>query len=146
MRVSFLLLQVPEVYWDWCHEQVMVMERMNGTPVSQVDKLREMGIDIPKLARDGVEIFFTQVFRDGFFHADMHPGNIQVADDGRYIALDFGIMGRLSPKDRRFLAEILYGFIKRDYTRVAQVHFDAGYVPASQDVATFAQALRAIRH
>src|SRR5690606_56366 len=86
-------LLVPDVYWDWCRQQVMVMERMQGTPVSQIATLQAKDIDIPKLARDGVEIFFTQVFRDGFFHADMHPGNILVADDGRYIALDFGIMG-----------------------------------------------------
>ncbi|MEY3891007.1 MAG: 2-octaprenylphenol hydroxylase, partial [Pseudomonadota bacterium] len=80
------LLIVPEVFWDYCNEDVMVMERMNGTPISHVEKLRKKKIDIKALARNGVEIFFTQVFRDSFFHADMHPGNIQVADDGRYIA------------------------------------------------------------
>ena len=83
------LLLVPEVHWDWCSEQVMVMERMHGIPISQIAALREAGIDIPKLAADGVQIFYTQVFRDGFFHADMHPGNILVARDGRYVALGF---------------------------------------------------------
>ena len=90
------LLLVPEVYWDYCAEDVMVMQRMHGTPVNQVAALREQGVDIPRLARAGVEIFFTQVFRDGFFHADMHPGNILVSPQGRYIALDFGIMGTLT--------------------------------------------------
>ncbi len=94
------LLIIPEIYWDYCDTQVMVMERMKGIPISQVDQLRNLHIDIPKLARDGVEIFFTQVFRDGFFHADMHPGNIQVAEDGRYIGLDFGIIGTLTLKTK----------------------------------------------
>lgn len=138
------LLQVPEVYWDWCHEQVMVMERMNGTPVSQVDKLRGMGIDIPKLARDGVEIFFTQVFRDGFFHADMHPGNIQVADDGRYIALDFGIMGTLTESDKQYLARNFLAFFRRDYREVAQAHIESGWVPADVNVDQFETAIRAV--
>ena len=138
------LLQVPEVYWDWCHEQVMVMERMNGTPVSQVDKLREMGIDIPKLARDGVEIFFTQVFRDGFFHADMHPGNIQVADDGRYIALDFGIMGTLTESDKQYLARNFLAFFRRDYREVAQAHIESGWVPPDVNVDQFETAIRAV--
>ncbi len=108
------LLLVPEVYWDWCDTQVMVMQRMDGIPVSQVDRLRELGVDIPKLARDGVEIFFTQVFRDGFFHADMHPGNVQVGylgdELGRYVALDFGIMGTLSDSDKQYLARNFLGF------------------------------------
>jgi ubiquinone biosynthesis protein len=96
------LLLVPEVYWDYCNEKIMVMERMNGIPVSDITSLKKNKIDIKKLARNGVQIFFTQVFRDGFFHADMHPGNIQVARDGRYIALDFGIMGSLSKEDKHY--------------------------------------------
>ena len=138
------LLQVPEVYWDWCHEQVMVMERMNGTPVSQVDKLREMGIDMRKLARDGVEIFFTQVFRDGFFHADMHPGNIQVASDGRYIALDFGIMGVLTESDKQYLARNFLAFFRRDYREVAQAHIESGWVPSDVSIDQFETAIRAV--
>ena len=138
------LLLVPEVYWDWCHEQVMVMERMNGTPVSQVDKLRQMGMDIPKLARDGVEIFFTQVFRDGFFHADMHPGNIQVANDGRYIALDFGIMGTLTETDKQYLARNFLAFFRRDYREVAQAHIDSGWVPSDVSIDQFETAIRAV--
>lgn len=138
------LLQVPEVYWDWCHEQVMVMERMNGIPVSQISKLREMGIDISKLARDGVEIFFTQVFRDGFFHADMHPGNIQVASDGRYIALDFGIMGALTETDKQYLARNFLAFFRRDYREVALAHIESGWVPSDVNVDQFETAIRAV--
>lgn len=108
LRRNFLdspLLFVPEVYWDYCYSEVMVMERVKGTPISHVDTLREHNIDIPQLARMGVEIFFTQVFRDGYFHADMHPGNIFVGTDGRYIAVDFGIMGSLSDEDKNYLAQ-----------------------------------------
>jgi ubiquinone biosynthesis protein len=94
------LLLVPEVYWDYCNEKIMVMERMNGIPVSDIKTLKKNKVDMPTLAKNGVQIFFTQVFRDGFFHADMHPGNIQVAKDGRYIALDFGIMGTLNNEDK----------------------------------------------
>jgi len=138
------MLQVPEVYWDWCREQVMVMERMDGTPISQVDKLRAMGIDIPKLARNGVEIFFTQVFRDGFFHADMHPGNIQVANDGRYIALDFGIMGTLTETDKQYLARNFLAFFKRDYREVALAHVESGWVASDVSVEEFETAIRAV--
>lgn len=138
------LLQVPEVYWDWCREQVMVMERMNGTPVSQIETLRQKGINIPKLARDGVEIFFTQVFRDGFFHADMHPGNIQVADDGRYIALDFGIMGSLTETDKQYLARNFLAFFRRDYREVAKAHIESGWVPKDVNIDQFETAIRAV--
>jgi ubiquinone biosynthesis protein len=138
------LLMVPKVHWDWCREQVMVMERMNGTPISQVEYLRKMGVDIPKLAREGVEIFFTQVFRDGFFHADMHPGNIQVADDGRYIALDFGIMGTLSDTDKYYLARNFLAFFKRDYRDVAVAHIESGWVPADTNAEALETAVRAI--
>jgi ubiquinone biosynthesis protein len=138
------LLAVPRVYWDWCSERVMVMERMHGTPVSQVARLRARGVDIPRLARAGVEIFFTQVFRDGFFHADMHPGNILVADDGRYVALDFGIMGTLTDGDKNYLAQNFLAFFNRDYRRVAQAHLDAGWVPAGTRVDDFEGAIRAV--
>ena len=138
------LLAVPQVYWDWCSQRVMVMERMHGTPVSQVDVLREKGVDVPKLARAGVEIFFTQVFRDGFFHADMHPGNIFVADDGKYVALDFGIMGTLTEVDKNYLAQNFLAFFNRDYRRVAQAHLDAGWVPATTRVDDFEGAIRAV--
>jgi len=138
------LLLVPDVYWDWCHEQVMVMERMNGTPVSQVDHLREIGVDIPKLARDGVEIFFTQVFRDGFFHADMHPGNVQVADDGRYVALDFGIMGTLNDEDKQYLARNFLAFFRRDYREVARAHIESGWAPKDTPIDEFETAIRAV--
>jgi ubiquinone biosynthesis protein len=138
------LLLVPAVYWDLCAQHVMVMERMRGTPISQVQALREKGIDIPALAKAGVEIFFTQVFRDGFFHADMHPGNILVADDGRYIALDFGIMGALTEVDKNYLAQNFLAFFNRDYRRVAQAHLDAGWVPPGTRVDEFEAAIRAV--
>ena len=138
------LLLVPAVYWDLCAQRVMVMQRMHGTPISQVSVLRQKGVDIPKLARSGVEIFFTQVFRDGFFHADMHPGNILVADDGRYVALDFGIMGTLTEVDKNYLAQNFLAFFNRDYRRVAQAHLDAGWVPAGTRVDEFEAAIRAV--
>jgi ubiquinone biosynthesis protein len=138
------LLLVPEVHWELCAQRVMVMERMHGTPISQVERLRAKGIDIPALARAGVEVFFTQVFRDGFFHADMHPGNIFVADDGRYIALDFGIMGTLTENDKNYLAQNFLAFFNRDYRRVAQAHLDAGWVPPETRIEAFESAIRAV--
>lgn len=138
------LLLVPRIHWDYCSQRVMVMERMHGTPVSRIEVLRERGVDIPRLARAGVEIFFTQVFRDGFFHADMHPGNILVADDGRYVALDFGIMGTLTEVDKNYLAQNFLAFFNRDYTRVAQAHLDAGWVPPETRIDEFEAAIRAV--
>lgn len=138
------MLIVPEVHWDWCRKEVMVMQRMHGTPISQRSALTDKGIDIAKLARDGVEIFFTQVFRDGFFHADMHPGNIQVADDGKYIALDFGIMGSLNDTDKYYLARNFLAFFNRDYRDVAQAHIDSGWVPADTKREELETAVRAI--
>lgn len=138
------MLIVPEVHWDWCRKEVMVMQRMHGTPISQRDLLLAKGVDIPKLARNGVEIFFTQVFRDGFFHADMHPGNIQIADDGKYIALDFGIMGSLSDTDKYYLARNFLAFFNRDYRDVAQAHIDSGWVPADTKREELETAVRAI--
>ena len=138
------LLAVPEIYWELCSERIMVMERMHGVPVSQIAVLQAKGIDLPALARAGVEIFFTQVFRDGFFHADMHPGNILVSDDGRYVALDFGIMGTLTDFDQNYLAQNLLAFFNRDYRRVALAHLDAGWVPAGTRVDQFEAAIRAV--
>jgi ubiquinone biosynthesis protein len=138
------LLIVPEVYWDWCSRDVMVMERIHGIPVNAAARLREASIDIPKLARDGVEIFFTQVFRDGFFHADMHPGNIFVAPDGRYCGVDFGIMGTLSDVDKRYLATNFMAFFHRDYRRVAAAHLDAGWVPRDTRVDELESAVRSV--
>ena len=137
-------LLIPEVYWDYCRKEVMTMQRMQGTPVSQIEVLRASGIDITKLAHDGVEIFFTQVFRDGFFHADMHPGNIQVADDGRYIALDFGIMGTLSDTDKYYLARNFLAFFNRDYRDVAVAHIESGWVPKDTNVEELETSIRAI--
>ncbi|MEI7841435.1 MAG: ubiquinone biosynthesis regulatory protein kinase UbiB [Gallionellaceae bacterium] len=138
------LLLVPEMYWDWCDTNVIVMERMYGIPVSQIDALRAANINIPKLASDGVEIFYMQVFRDGFFHADMHPGNVQVAADGRYIALDFGIMGTLTDVDKNYLAQNFIAFFNRDYKRVAEVHIESGWVPAKTRVDELEAAIRAV--
>ncbi len=141
------MLIVPEVMWDYCARTVFTMERMYGLPVNRVDRLRAAGIDIPKLARDGVEIFFTQVFTDGFFHADMHPGNIYVSDApetlGRYIALDFGIVGSLSEFDKNYLAQNFLAFFRRDYRQVARLHIESGWVPADTREEEFEGAIRA---
>ena len=142
--VDSTLLIVPEVHWDWCTTTVMVMERMKGTPISQIDKLRADGIDLPKLSEAGVEIFFTQVFRDGFFHADMHPGNIFVAPDGRYIALDFGIVGTLTDSDKNYLAQNFLAFFRRDYKRVAEAHIESGWAPKDTRVDEFEASIRSV--
>lgn len=142
------LVLVPEIFWDFCHAEVMVMQRMNGVPISQVERLRDAGVDIPKLARDGVTIFFTQVFRDGFFHADMHPGNIQVslepATFGRYISLDFGIVGTLTESDKEYLAQNFVAFFRRDYKRVAELHIESGWVPPETRVNDLESAIRTV--
>ena len=142
------LVLVPEMHWDWCTPTVLVMQRMHGVPISQVERLRAAGIDFKKLARDGVTIFFTQVFRDGFFHADMHPGNIQVSLDratfGRYIALDFGIIGTLTETDKDYLAQNFIAFFRRDYKRVAELHVESGWVPASTRIDELEGAIRAV--
>ena len=142
------LVLVPEMVWELCTQSVIVMERMKGVPISQMPRLREAGVDIPKLARDGVTIFFTQVFRDGFFHADMHPGNIQVsiapATFGRYIALDFGIVGTLTEVDKDYLAQNFIAFFRRDYKRVAELHVESGWVPGSTRVDELEGAIRAV--
>ena len=138
------LLLVPEMYWDWCTTNVLTMERMKGIPISQIDALKAAGISLSKLASSGVEIFYTQVFRDGFFHADMHPGNIMVAEDGRYIALDFGIMGTLTDVDKNYLAQNFLAFFNRDYKRVAELHIESGWAPAKTRVDELEAAIRSV--
>ena len=142
------ILYVPEVYWDYTRQSVMVMERISGIPVADVDALQAQGTNMEKLAERGVEIFFTQVFRDSFFHADMHPGNIFVSrenpDDPQYIAVDFGIVGSLSPEDQSYLARNILAFFQRDYRLVAQLHIDSGWVPADTNVHAFETAIRSV--
>ncbi len=137
-------LLVPEVYWDYCAKNVMTMQRMRGIRISDMAKLREAGVDFKKLSRDGVEIFFKQVFRDSFFHADMHPGNILVSTESRYISLDFGIMGSLNDTDKDYLAKNFIAFFNRDYRGVAQAHVDAGWVPPGTRIDEFESAIRAV--
>jgi ubiquinone biosynthesis protein len=142
------LVMVPEMVWELCTPGVIVMQRMKGAPISQIERIRAAGVDIKKLARDGVTIFFTQVFRDGFFHADMHPGNIQVSLDaatfGRYIALDFGIIGTLNETDKQYLAHNFLAFFRRDYKRVAELHIESGWVPPATRVDALESAIRAV--
>ena len=141
------LVMIPEMIWDYCMPDVMVMERMTGVPIGQTQRLRDAGVDMKKLSRDGVTIFFTQVFRDGFFHADMHPGNIQVSlapqTFGRYISLDFGIVGTLTEVDKEYLAQNFSAFFQRDYKRVAELHIESGWVPASTRADQLEAAIRA---
>jgi len=141
-------LMVPEVYWDWTATEVLVMERMVGIPIGRIEELEAAGVDRKQLARAGVEIFFTQVFRDGFFHADMHPGNIFVAVDpanfGKYIALDFGIMGTLSERDKSYLAQNFLAFFRRDYHRVATAHLESGWVPADTRIDELEAEIRVV--
>jgi ubiquinone biosynthesis protein len=136
--------RVPAVDWELTAKDVLVLEWIDATPLNDRAMLAAKGHDLPHLGRAVIQTFLRHAMRDGFFHADMHPGNLFVDDDGKLVAVDFGIMGRLGPKERRFLAEILYGFITRDYYRTAEVHFEAGYVPPHHSVESFAQAIRAI--
>ena len=136
--------RVPNPEWDLTQRGVMTTEWIDGIPLSRLDAIAAAGHDRPALARTVIQSFLRQAIRDGFFHADMHPGNLMVDAEGRLVAVDTGIMGRLGIKERRFLAEILLGFIRRDYRRVAEVHFEAGYVPSHHNVDDFAQAIRAI--
>jgi ubiquinone biosynthesis protein len=142
------LLYVPAVFWDYCRSNVMVMERIHGIIVSRMDELRARGTNIAKLAENGVEIFFTQVFRHNFFHADMHPGNIFVQTDDpqnpRYAAVDFGIVGTLQPRDQHYLAENFLAFFDRDYGRVAALHIESGWVPRSARVDELESAVRTV--
>jgi ubiquinone biosynthesis protein len=136
--------RVPAVDWDRTTKEILTLEWIEATPLSDRARLQAKGFDLPKLARALIQTFLRHALRDGFFHADMHPGNLFVDDDGRLIAVDFGITGRLGAKERLFLAEILHGFITRDYQRTAEVHFEAGYVPPQHSIEDFAQAIRAI--
>ncbi len=142
------LVLIPEMFWDLCRSDVMVMERMSGIPIGQTERLRAAGVDMKQLARDGVTIFFTQVFRDGFFHADMHPGNIMVSVEpatfGRYISLDFGIVGTLTEYDKEYLAQNFTAFFRRDYKRVAELHIESGWVPPDTRVDELEAAIRSV--
>ena len=142
------LLYVPDIYWDYCRPEVLVQERIYGTPISDMEALRAAGTNIKALAENGVEIFFTQVFRHNFFHADMHPGNIFVIttdpDKPKYAAVDFGIVGTLSPDDQRYLAENFLAFFDRDYHRIAKLHIDSGWVPADTRIDQLEAAVRTV--
>jgi len=137
-------LYIPDIYWEYTRTKVMVMERIHGIPVGDIPALRAAGTDFKKLAERGVEIFFTQVFRDNFFHGDMHPGNIFVEVPDKYLAVDFGIMGSLSLTDQRYLAENFLAFFNRDYHRVAQMHIESGWVPRSTRLEDFESAIRSV--
>ncbi len=136
--------RVPDIYWPQCAKRVLTIEWVDGIPLSDLDALKASDHDLKALGANIIQSFLRHAMRDGFFHADMHPGNLFVDEDSNIVAVDFGIMGRLGPDERRFLAEILWGFIRRDYTRVSDVHFEAGYVPSTKRRADFAQSLRAI--
>lgn len=138
------ILYVPEVFFSYCAKEVMVMEWVEGIPISHIDRLQAANIDLKLLAKHGVEIFFTQVFRDGFFHADMHPGNILVGQDGRYIAVDFGIVGSLSEFDKHYLAVNFLAFFNRDYKGVAQAHLECGWVPENTKIEALEAGIRAV--
>ena len=147
LRINFegdARLYVAKIYWDHCRRRVMVMERIHGIPVTDIEALQAAGVDLKQLAESGSEIFFTQAFRDGFFHADMHPGNIFVTPEGQYRAVDFGIMGSLSERDKRYLAENFVAFFNRDYRAVAEAHLRAGWVPPDTRVEDFEAAIRAV--
>ena len=142
------MLYVPEIYWDFCRPEVLVQERIHGIPISDMEALRAAGTNIEKLAENGVEIFFTQVFRHNFFHADMHPGNIFVnvedPDNPRYAAVDFGIVGTLNPEDKQYLAENFLAFFERDYHRIAKLHLDSGWVPEDARIDQLETAVRTV--
>jgi len=141
-------LYIPEIYWDHTRRSVIAMERIHGEPMANIEKMKAAGVNMQRLSELGVEIFFTQVFTHNFFHADMHPGNLFVditdLDNPKYIAVDFGIVGSLSPEDQRYLAENFLAFFKRDYNRVAQLHVDSGWVPAGTRVDEFESAIRSV--
>ncbi len=137
-------IYIPEIYWDFTRQKVLVMERIYGIPVGEIERLKEQGANFKLLAERGVEIFFTQVFRDNFFHADMHPGNIFVELPDKYIAVDFGIVGTLSLSDQRYLAENFLAFFNRDYRRVAEMHIESGWVPSGTRIEDFESAIRSV--
>lgn len=142
------LLYIPTVYWEYCKRSILTIEKIHGIPVDNLEKLREQNIDLKKLSERGVEIFFTQVFRDNFFHADMHPGNIFVSfehpENPKYLGVDFGIMGSLSENDKRYLAENFLAFFNRDYRRVAKLHLESHWVPSDTRVEEFESAIRTV--
>jgi ubiquinone biosynthesis protein len=142
------LLYVPEIYWDYCRIDVLVMERIHGVPINDLERLKAAGTDIAKLAQNGVRIFFTQVFRHNFFHADMHPGNIFVLVDDpahpRYAAVDFGIVGTLDPRDQQYLADNFLAVFDRDYRRVATLHVESGWVPPETRIDEMESAVRTV--
>ncbi|MDD5034516.1 MAG: ubiquinone biosynthesis regulatory protein kinase UbiB [Methylococcaceae bacterium] len=138
------LIYIPRVYWEYTRRDVMVMEKIQGIPVGDVARLRREGVDLKLLAERGVEIFFTQVFRDNFFHADMHPGNIFVGPGAQYIAVDFGIVGSITKADQHYVAENFLAFFKRDYRRVAEMHVESGWVPADTRIEEFESAIRSV--
>lgn len=141
-------LYIPEIYWPYCREQVLVMERVSGMPVNDVQGLRDAGVNLERLAKIGIRVFYTQVFRDNLFHADMHPGNILVdvtdPENASYIALDFGIVASLTPKDLAYISENFMALFNRDYFRVAQLHVDAGWVPHDTRVEELEAAIRTV--
>jgi ubiquinone biosynthesis protein len=138
------MLYIPKVHWEYTRQPIMVMERVSGIPVGDVAQLKREGVNLKLLAERGVEIFFTQVFRDNFFHADMHPGNIFVAPGSKYIAIDFGIVGSISRKDQHYIAENFRAFFNRDYRRVAEMHIESGWVPPTTRVEEFESAIRSV--
>ena len=142
------MLHVPEIYWDYCRPEVLVQERIHGIPISDMEALKAAGTNIEKLAENGVEIFFTQVFRHNFFHADMHPGNIFVnvedPENPKYAAVDFGIVGTLNPEDKQYLAENFLAFFERDYYRIAKLHLDSGWVPDDARIDQLETAVRTV--
>ena len=136
--------KVPEIYWNYTTKKILTLDKVEGVSIREIQKINDLGVDLKKLAENLIQLFLTQAVRDGFFHGDMHQGNLFVDPKGNIIPVDFGIMGRLDKNNRKFLAEILYGFIKRDYVKVAEVHFQAGLVPKNASKEEFAQALRSV--
>ena len=135
---------VPKIYWNYTTKKILTLDKVEGISIREIQRIEEIGVDLKKLAENLIQSFLIQAVRDGFFHGDMHQGNLFVNNDGNIIPVDFGIMGRLDENNRKFLAEILYGFIKRDYVKVAEVHFQAGLVPQDASKEEFAQALRSV--
>ena len=138
------LIYVPRIYWDYTKRNVLVMERIYGTSIRDISTLQENGYSMKALAEDGVQTFFKQAFDDNFFHADMHAGNIFVSEEGKWIAIDFGIMGTLSEQDKQYLGQMLLGFFNRDYTSIVHAHLRAGWVPAETNAEAFEQAIRVV--
>ena len=136
--------KVPKIYWQYTSKRVLTLDKVSGASIRDHVSLRDKNINLKNIAENLIQHFLRQAVRDGFFHADMHEGNLFVDNDGNIVPVDFGIMGRLDSNNKKYLAEILYGFIKRDYAKVAEVHFQAGLVPATASKDEFAQALRSV--